>query len=128
MKLKNVYKIEGVEVPDPFKRRVRVVFAPDQDQIKELDLVAATIYPHSSTDYRPRSLTELIIITSGKGAFVCNGRSYDIGKGIAILVEKGDTIQIKNTSSENLELFSIHIPPVNAKDLYQTLIEATKAG
>ncbi|BER93098.1 AraC family ligand binding domain-containing protein [Atrimonas thermophila] len=128
MKLKNIYEVEGVEVPEPFKRRVRVVFAPDQDRVRDLDLVTATIYPHSSTDYRPRNLTELIIIASGKGILICNGRNYDIGKGTAILVEQGDTIQIKNTGSKNLELFSIHIPPVNAKELYQTLLKAAKIG
>jgi len=123
MKIKRIWDVEGVEIPEPFKRIVRVIFAPDRENVKELNLISAIIHPYSSTDYRPRDRIELIYIVSGRGVFVCNDKEYPIEPDTAILVEKGDKIQVKNTHEETLKLVSVYVQPFKAEELYQKLKE-----
>jgi len=113
----------SVEIPEPFKRVVRVIFAPDRENVRELNLISAIIHPYSSTDYRPRDRTELIYIVSGRGVFVCNDKEYPIEPDTAILVEKGDKIQVKNTHEETLKLVSVYVQPFKAEELYRKLKE-----
>ncbi|MGB4412989.1 MAG: AraC family ligand binding domain-containing protein [Atribacterales bacterium] len=126
MKIKRVQEVEGVEVPKPFERMVRVVFAPDQDGVEDLNLISAVIYPKSSTDYRLRDRTELIYIISGRGMFVCNGNEFALEPDTAILVERGDKIQLKNPGPETLKLVSVYVQPFRASDLYQTLVKSAQ--
>ena len=125
MKIKRVQEVEGVEVPKPFER-MRVVFAPDQDGVEDLNLISAVIYPKSSTDYRLRDRTELIYIISGRGMFVCNGNEFALEPDTAILVERGDKIQLKNPGPETLKLVSVYVQPFRASDLYQTLVKSAQ--
>ena len=72
MKIKNIKDEKGVVVPKPFNREVKVVFGPDRDEVKDLNLICAIIPSGSSTDKRDRDRTELVFIIEGEGEFFCN--------------------------------------------------------
>ncbi|HHF58669.1 MAG TPA: hypothetical protein ENL44_00505, partial [Thermoplasmatales archaeon] len=67
MKLVRVWEEKGVEVPEPYRRRVKVIFAPDKEGVQELTFSHAIIPPGSKTDYHAHDRPELIYIVSGEG-------------------------------------------------------------
>jgi hypothetical protein len=42
---------EGVTIPEPYKRHLKVLLAPNLRNVKEMSLNQALIYPQSRTDY-----------------------------------------------------------------------------
>ncbi|MDI9594623.1 MAG: AraC family ligand binding domain-containing protein [Atribacterota bacterium] len=126
MKIKKSQELNGIQVPKPFSRKVRVIFSPDVDVECGCNLIRATIFPFSKTDYRHRDRTEIVFIVSGKGTFVCNDQEYSIESESALLIEKGDKIQIINTENQNLDLVSFYPNPYNSYDIYQKLLEAAE--
>jgi mannose-6-phosphate isomerase-like protein (cupin superfamily) len=126
MKIKKSHELNGIQVSKPFSREVRVIFSPDVDEGCGCNLIRATIYPFSKTDYRPRDRVEIVFIVSGKGIFVCNDKKYPIESESALYIEKGDKIQIINTENQNLDLVSFYPNPYNSYDLYQKLLSAAE--
>jgi len=57
---------------------------------------------------------------------VCNGNEFALEPDIAILVERGDKIQLRNPGPETLKLVSVYVQPFQASDLYQTLIKSAQ--
>ncbi|HCU23266.1 MAG TPA: hypothetical protein DF698_10425 [Candidatus Atribacteria bacterium] len=126
MKIKKSQELNGIQVPKPFSREIRVIFSPDVDEGCGCNLIRATIYPFSKTDYRLRDRVEIVFIVSGKGIFVCNDKEYPIESESALFIEKGDKIQIINTESQNLNLVSFYTNPYNSYDLYRKLLGAAE--
>lgn len=126
MKIKKNHELSGVQIPKPFSREVCVIFSPDVDEGCECNLIRATIYPFSKTDYRQRDRVEIVFVVSGKGIFVCNDQEYPIESDSALFIEKSDKIQIVNTESQNLNLVSFYPNPYNSYDLYQKLLDAAE--
>ncbi|NLJ38607.1 MAG: hypothetical protein GX432_07585 [Candidatus Atribacteria bacterium] len=126
MKIKKNHELNGVQIPKPFNREVRIIFSPDIDEGCGCNLIQAIIYPFSKTDYRYRDRVEIVFIVSGKGIFVCNDQEYPIESDSAIFIEKGDKIQIVNTESKNLNLVSFYPNPYNSYELYQKLLNAAE--
>jgi len=126
MKIKKSHELKGVCIPKPFLREVRVVFSPDMDDGCGCNLISATIFPSSSTDYRHRDRIEIIYIISGKGIFVCNDHEYPIEADTALYIEKDDKIQIKNTGDHNLKLISFYLNPYQSYDIYQKLLDSAQ--
>ncbi len=126
MKIKRIWDEDGVSVPHPFCREVRMVFGPDREEVKDCNLICALIPPGSSTDQRDRDRTELLYIVEGKGEFFCNGETYPLTSDSCVYVEAGDVIQIRNNGKETLKLISVYLEPFRAEDLYRRLLESAR--
>lgn len=126
MKVRKVIEVRGVEIPQPFARLVKVVFAPDQDNVADLTFIVTAIYPGGSTDCRSRDRTELIYVLSGRGVFLCNGQEFLLEPDTAVLVERGDEIQLRNPGPEILRIVSVYPKPIRACDLYETLLKVAQ--
>lgn len=126
MKIKNVNDVDGIIVPEPFNRQVKMVFGPDRGEVKDLNLICAIIPAGSSTDKRDRDRTELVFILEGGGEFICNEKIYSLVPETAIYIEAGDIVQIRNTGKENLKLISVYREPFRAEDLYRKILDAAK--
>jgi len=128
MKIRHVWDEPGVSVPHPFRREVRMVFGPDREEVKDLNLICALIPAGSSTDRRGRDRTELIYIVEGKGEFFCNGKTHPLGPDTCVYVEAGDVIQIRNSGEDMLKLVSVYRDPFRAEDLYRRVMDTAREG
>jgi mannose-6-phosphate isomerase-like protein (cupin superfamily) len=54
---------------------------------------------HTHTD-----MTEVFIITSGKGLFRIDENTYDVGAGVGVVIEPGETHMIENTGRKTLQM------------------------
>lgn len=118
MKLVRAWEEEGVLIENPYKRRIKVLFAPDKNGVNDLTFSFALIEKDSQTDYHTHDRGELIYIVSGKGVAVCDDKSYEVSPDVVIWVEKGEKHQMINTGDEILKLATVFVPGYMAKDNY----------
>ena len=52
-----------------------------------------------------------LFVVSGSGAAKINGREIDLGAGMMVLIERGDTHEIRNTGQSLLKTVSVYVPP-----------------
>ncbi len=126
MKLVRVWEEKGVEVPEPYRRRVKVIFAPDKEGVQELTFSHAIIPPGSKTDYHAHDRPELIYIVSGEGICICGGKEIPVTGDMVMWVLAGEKHQFINTGYIPLKLATVFIPPYTASENYKRCLEAAK--
>ena len=126
MKLVKAWEEKGVEVPEPYRRRVKVLFAPDKEGIQELTFSHAIIPPGSKTDYHAHDRPELIYIVSGEGICICEGKEIPVTGDMVMWVLAGEKHQFINTGYIPLKLATVFIPPYTASENYKRCLEASK--
>src|SRR3989344_2027808 len=65
----------------------------------------------SKNNKHPNS-DQWLYVTSGKGKAIIEGKSVDIESGDLLLIEAGETHEIKNVGDKPLKTFNIYAPPV----------------
>jgi len=126
MKLVRVWEEKGVEVPEPYRRRVKVIFAPDKEGVQELTFSHAIIPPGSKTDYHAHDRPELIYIVSGEGICICEGEEIPVTGDMVMWILAGEKHQFINTGYVPLKLATVFIPPYTASENYKRCLEAAK--
>lgn len=67
-------------------------------------------------DNRHKGADQWLYVESGAGEAIINGHTYEIEGGALLLIEQGDTHEIRNTGSGPMKTFNIYVPPAyNAK-------------
>jgi mannose-6-phosphate isomerase-like protein (cupin superfamily) len=117
MKTIKSWSVEGVEVPPPFHRIIKVLLAPDISSVEEFSLSQAIIFPKSKTDNHIHDRRELIYVLSGRGYCVSNSNKVELEPDTVLLVEKGEPHQIFNESDESMKLLVVFVPPYTAEYL-----------
>ena len=117
---------EGVEVPAPYSRTIKVFFAPDRRGVEELTFSFALIDPGGQTDYHAHDRPELIYIVSGRGVYVSDGESFDVQGDVVIWAAAGEKHQVKNTGPETLKLATVFVPAYTAEHLLGGILEAAE--
>ncbi len=128
MELVKAWEEEGVKIPAPYARTIKVLFAPDKGNVAELTFSFALIDPFSQTDYHTHDRNELIYIVSGRGLAVSEGREVEVQGDVILWVRPGEKHQIVNTGPETLKLATVFIPPYTAKQNYDRCLNAAKAA
>jgi mannose-6-phosphate isomerase-like protein (cupin superfamily) len=67
-------------------------------------------------DNRHRGADQWLFVVSGRGAATVNGRRVALREGSLLLIEKGDTHEIRNTGRSLLKTLTIYVPPAYTKD------------
>jgi mannose-6-phosphate isomerase-like protein (cupin superfamily) len=62
-------------------------------------------------DNRHRGADQWLFVVSGTGQATVNGRRYRLKERTLLLIERGDTHEIKNTGRERLVTLNIYVPP-----------------
>ncbi len=127
MKLVKAWEEEGVKIPAPYSRTIKVLLAPDKEGVEELTFSFALIDPGGQTDYHTHDRPELIYVVSGRGIFLCEGESYEVQGDVVLWVPAGEKHQMKNTGAETLKLATVFIPAYTAASNYARCLEAAKA-
>ena len=130
MRIVRVSKQKAITVPEPFKRDIKPIFGPDEEQggIKELSFSHCLIYPNSQSDYHIDEKPELIYVVSGKGLAICDGKETEIETDDVMWVPAGERHQMKNTGNEMLKLATAYVPGVSLKGIFRKRLEAAAAA
>jgi mannose-6-phosphate isomerase-like protein (cupin superfamily) len=67
-------------------------------------------------DNRHRGADQWLFVVSGTGAATVNGRRITLRAGTIVLIEKGDTHEIRNTGRALLKTLNVYVPPAYTKD------------
>jgi mannose-6-phosphate isomerase-like protein (cupin superfamily) len=74
-------------------------------------------------DNRHLGADQWLIVTEGNGTAIVNGRNVALKAGTIVLIEAGDTHEIRNTGRSLLKTVSVYLPPA-----YDADGEELKAG
>jgi len=66
-------------------------------------------------DNRHRGSDQWLYVVSGTGAAIVSGKRYPLRAGTLILIEHGDTHEIRNTSRQPLRTLNVYVPPAYRK-------------
>jgi quercetin dioxygenase-like cupin family protein len=128
MKLVKAWEEPGVEIPAPFSRRIKVLFAPDKEGVEELTLSHVILPPDGRTDYHAHDRPEMIYVAEGEGVCVHEGQETRIVPDVAMWVLAGEKHQLINTSAGNLKIITVFVPAYHAKQNYERCLKAAQAS
>ena len=66
-------------------------------------------------DNRHRGADQWLFVLSGRGSATVNGKRIPLREGTLLLIEKGDTHEIRNNGRTRLETLSVYVPPAFTK-------------
>jgi len=128
MKLVKAWEEPGVEIPAPFSRRIKVLFAPDKEGVEELTLSHVILPPDGRTDYHAHDRPEMIYVAEGEGVCVHEGQETRIVPDVAMWVLAGEKHQLIDTSAGNLKIITVFVPAYHAKQNYERCLKAAQAS
>jgi mannose-6-phosphate isomerase-like protein (cupin superfamily) len=67
-------------------------------------------------DNSHKGADQWLFVVSGSGVAVVNKRRRAIRAGSLLLIERGDTHEVRNTGSEPLQTLNVYVPPAYAAD------------
>lgn len=124
MKIVKAWEEKGVEIPAPYRRQIKVLFAPDKEGVEELTFSHAILPPHGRTDYHFHDRPELIYVVSGIGVCVHEGMETIVREDTALWIPKGEHHQLINTGVDPLKLATVFIPAYTASQNYKRCLDA----
>ena len=127
MEIARAWEEEGVKIPPPFSRTIKMIFAPDKHNVAEASFSLALIDPGSQTDYHAHDRPELIYIVAGRGAAVCEGEEVEVQPDVVLWVRAGEKHQLRNTGAETLKLATVFVPAYTAAFNYGRCLQAAAA-
>ncbi len=127
MEIVKAWEEEGVKIPAPYARTIKVLFAPDSHDVGELTFSFALIDPGGQTDYHTHDRPELIFIVGGRGVSICEGESFAVQGDMVLYVRAGEKHQMINTGAETLKLATVFIPAYTAAENYARCLKAAAA-
>jgi mannose-6-phosphate isomerase-like protein (cupin superfamily) len=65
---------------------------------------------------RHRGADQWLFVVSGTGRATVNGKRAPLKEGSLLLIEKGDTHEIRNTGRGLLKTVNVYVPPAYTKD------------
>ena len=67
-------------------------------------------------DNRHRGADQWLYVLAGTGAATVNGKRYPLHAGALLLIERGDTHEIRNTGRSPLRTLNFYVPPAYTPD------------
>jgi mannose-6-phosphate isomerase-like protein (cupin superfamily) len=96
-----------------FKSAFRIALGNRRSQAAEMTLAPGD--SEGGPDNRHRGSDQWLYIVDGTGKAIVNGRSLPLRPGVLVLIERGDTHEIRNTGKKPLRTLSIYVPPAYTK-------------
>ena len=124
MEVLRFWEEEGITVPEPYKRHIKVMLASDRRDATEITFSQVLIYPESKTDYHSHDRSELIVVVSGRGKSICDGKEIGVQADMALWIKPGEKHQLINDGDEMLKLYTFFTPAYSARDLLSGILKA----
>lgn len=87
----------------------RIALANSRSQAAEMTLAPGD--SEGGPDHRHRGSDQWLFVVSGAGKAIVNGRTYPLGSGSLLLIERGDLHEIRCTGRSPLRTLNIYVPP-----------------
>jgi mannose-6-phosphate isomerase-like protein (cupin superfamily) len=97
-----------------FGKGFRIATGNRRSQAAEMVLVPGD--SEGGPDNRHRGADQWLFVASGRGVAVVNGRRHPLREGSLLLIERGDTHEIRNTGRAALRTLNIYVPPAYRRD------------
>jgi mannose-6-phosphate isomerase-like protein (cupin superfamily) len=98
----------------PFKNDFKVMTGNRRSQAAEM--VIAPGDKEGGPDNRHRGSDQWLFVESGTGVAIVAGKRQRIKAGALLLIERGETHEIRNTGRAPLKTLNIYVPPAYASD------------
>ncbi len=118
----------GIQVPPPYARSIKVLFAPDRRGVEELMFSVVLIDAGSQTDFHVHDRPELIYVISGSVVCLCGADEVPITAETALYVRPGEWHQLRATTDDALRLATAFVPPYTAEENYERCLAAARVG
>jgi len=128
LKIVKAWEEKGVEIPAPFRRHIKVIFAPDKEGVEELTLSHAILPPGGRTDFHSHDRPELIYIVSGEGICIHEGEQTPVREDVALWVPAREAHQMVNSGDVPLKLATVFVPAYKASENYKRCLAAAEAA
>jgi mannose-6-phosphate isomerase-like protein (cupin superfamily) len=80
------------------------------------EMVLAAGKSEGSSDNRHVNSDQWLYVVSGMGTAIIKGKRYLLQSGTLVLIERGDTHEIRNTGRSNLRTLNVYVPPAYRKN------------
>jgi mannose-6-phosphate isomerase-like protein (cupin superfamily) len=92
-----------------FGHGFRVVLGDDHSQAAQMTLGPGET--EGGPDNRHRGADQWLFVVGGQGVAVVEGERIDLREGTLLLIERGETHEIRNTGRAPLKTFNVYVPP-----------------
>ena len=121
------YNQKPVKIPSPFERTIRVLVAPDtQDIVKDVSVTHCIIAPHSKIDYHDHPGVEMMYIIHGNGFCHIGEEKFELEPNVLMICQPKTKHDIHNLSDETLTLVAIFVPPETSDQITGRAEKAAK--
>jgi len=97
-----------------FGHGFRVVLGNGHSQAAQMTLGPGEA--EGGPDNRHRGADQWLYVVSGTGEAVVNGSKVPLREGTLLLIQRGDTHEIRNTGRSPLRTLNLYIPPAYTSD------------
>ena len=119
MPVVKAFEVKPVKIPAPFERVIRVLLAPDtQDIVKGMSVSHCIIAANSRTDYHNHPGVEMMYIISGFGECHIGEEKFPLGPDVLMVVPPKTMHDMINHSDETMKLVAMFIPAETAMQIY----------
>jgi mannose-6-phosphate isomerase-like protein (cupin superfamily) len=87
----------------------KVVLGNKHSQAAQMTLAPGDV--EGGPDNRHRGTDQWLFVVAGSGEAVVNRKKFDLRPGTLVLIERGDTHEIRNTGRTPLKTLNVYVPP-----------------
>ena len=125
-----VYKTDEfpyVEFGDEIKRQIRLIFSPDIENERSINIVVGKIPVGGASEGHVHEESDEIIHFKIAGKVIIDDKTYDVPTNSFVYVPKGCKHECVNTSEgQELQLLCVFLPAFKPYGKYPELIKKTK--
>ncbi len=121
------FDVKPVKIPQPFERTIRVLLAPDtQDIVKGMSVSHCVIAPHGKTDFHDHPGVEMMYIITGSGECQIGDEKFPLHPDVLMVVPPRTMHDMRNYSDESMKLVAMFIPPETSAEIYARAEKAAR--
>lgn len=124
------FSTESVHIPAPYERIIRVLLAPDtQDIVSGMSVSHCIIAPNGGkTDFHMHPGVEMMYIITGHGKCTIGDEEFDLKPDVLIVAPPNTMHDMRNYSDETMKLVAMYIPAETASRIYTRARTAAKTS
>ena len=92
-----------------FGQGFRVVLGDERSQAAQMTLAPGDT--EGGPDNRHRDADQWLYVVSGEGLALVGGERVELREGTLVLIQRGETHEIRNTGREPLRTLNVYVPP-----------------
>jgi mannose-6-phosphate isomerase-like protein (cupin superfamily) len=97
-----------------FGQGFRVVLGDDHSQAAQMTLGPGET--EGGPDNRHRGADQWLFVVGGEGEAIVEGERVELREGTLVLIQRGETHEIRNTSRGPLRTLNVYVPPACTAD------------